>query len=87
MSADEGSPDLFERAKRDFKGTFGVVTMQVALMVLKSMLIAWLWNRTIPKLTQRDQYDRPFFRKITWYTALGVLLLLSLLCVRPCPFP
>lgn len=81
-SANRGWRDLFNFGPgRDFWSMACTAVGVISIMWIKSICIAALWNQTMPRLAGRE--GRPFFRKINWQIALGLLALLSLLCVKP----
>ena len=71
-------------SRRDWFSVIGVAVGVVIVTILKSVLISYVWNSTMPYLTEKNNFGKPFIREINWKIALGLLLLLSLLCVKPC---
>lgn len=69
--------------KETWSTVFRVATGIVVILLVKSIIITFIWNRTMPKLIRPDERGIAFIRKINWQIALGLLLLLSLLHSRP----
>lgn len=63
----------------DWKTVIHVAAGMLVLLIAVSMAISFLCNQTLPSII-------PGFQPITWRTALGILMLLTLLQTRPVIF-